>query len=172
MTSVRSPRLRLSMLGATLAVVITLLFLVTWPGAAQGNGPESVPKIPGTPTGPAIDAGIVDVEWNEVEGADSYDVQIFLDDLPGNGIEVVLYGTGAIVRNLPDWGRYYFRVRARSETGMSDWSDHFFMTATGPLSLWKDVPEPVNASSSGIPTISGTAQVGETLMADTSGIAD
>ena len=68
MTSIRSPRLRLSMQGATLAVVITLLFPVPWPGAAQGHGPESVPKIPGTPTGTEIYAGIVDVAWNEGKG--------------------------------------------------------------------------------------------------------
>ena len=43
------------------------------------------------PTGTALWSGMVDLEWNHVRGADSYEIQHFQStewvDLPGNGME-------------------------------------------------------------------------------------
>ena len=57
---------------------------------------------------------------------------------------------------------YEYRVSARNEAGAGEESD------------WVNAEEATasNSTATGAPTISGTAQVGETLTADTSGIAD
>ena len=157
----------------TLAALALLFFAV--PPALAG-GPGSVPDAPEGLAATAVHAGIVDIEWNEAADADAYEVQVMPGGtwipLPGEGIEIAFYGAGAIVRNLPYEGRYYFSVRARNDAGASEWSAHLFVPATGPPSQWADVPEPVNAAATGAPTISGKSQVGETLTADTSGIQD
>ena len=52
--------------------------------------------------GTAIWMGMMDVEWNEAPGAETYEVQYFnmrgWVDLPGDGIRIAFYGAGAIVR--------------------------------------------------------------------------
>ena len=60
---------------------------------------------------------------------------------------------------------YTYRIRAINEHGASERSGWFHID-TSPE------PEPVNSPATGAPTINGTAQVGETLTANTSGIAD
>ena len=67
----------------------------------------------------------------------------------------------------PDTG-YVYRIKARSAAGLSERSD-YFRADTPPEP--EPEPEPNNPATGG-PTISGTARVGETLTADTSGIAD
>ena len=62
--------------------------------------------------------------------------------------------------------RYVYRIKARNAAGLSERSVYF--NADTPA-----VPDPaLNNPATGVPTIIGTAQVGETLTADTSGIAD
>ena len=59
-----------------------------------------------------------------------------------------------------------YRVKAINAVGLSRQSNFVSITPTQPA-------EPAqNSAATGTPTISGTAQVGETLTADTSGIAD
>ena len=132
--------------------------------------------MPDKPTGTAIHVGMVDLEWNEVPRADYYEVQLFYSsdwqDLPGNGVEIAFYGPGAILRNLPHEGRYYFRVRAGNSAGKSEWSGNLFMPATGIPSQWEDVPEPANVPATGTPEISGTARLDGTLVVTISGIED
>ena len=161
------------------AVVLTLAVIVLLFAAAQtafADGPGGVPDTPNGLEASAVHAGIVDIKWNEVEGAESYEVRVMPSgtwiSLPGEGMEIAHYGAGAIVRNLPHEGRYYFSVRARNESGASEWSAFLFVQATGPPSEWSGVPEPVNAAATGTPSIVGRLSVGETLTADTSGIAD
>ena len=59
---------------------------------------------------------------------------------------------------------YTYKIRAINEHGVSE------------LSRWAradtPAPSPANSPATGAPTIAGTAQVGETLTADTSGIVD
>ena len=161
------------------AVVLTLAVIVLLFAAAQtasADGPGGVPDTPNGLEASAVHAGIVDIKWNEVEGAESYEVRVMPSgtwiSLPGEGMEIAHYGAGAIVRNLPHEGRYYFSVRARNESGASEWSAFLFVQATGTPSEWSGVPEPVNAAATGTPSIVGRLSVGETLTADTSGIAD
>ena len=59
--------------------------------------------------------------------------------------------------------RHVYRVKAINAAGLSERSNHVKV----------DPPErEANSPATGAPVITGTAQVGETLMADTSGIAD
>ena len=61
-------------------------------------------------------------------------------------------------------GTYYYGACVDSVTGESDTTNNCSSSVT--------VTVPENSSAIGAPTISGTAQVGQTLTADTSGISD
>ena len=152
----------------------TLTSAATAPVAARPD-PGIAPDTPEKPTGTAVFAGGVDLEWNDVPGADSYDVQLFRNgqwmDLPGDGVEIAFYGAGAIISELDTGSGYWFQVRARNAHGSSDWSDYLFMTSTNQYELGKRA-RPDNAPATGAPVITGTAQVGETLTAGTAGVAD
>ena len=169
-------RLPMLILALLLAVGTALFAAWGFPLPASAEGPESAPGAPETPTGTALHAGIVDVEWNEVEGADSYELQVFLGrdwiDLPGEGIQVSFYGAGAVVRKIQEEGRYTFRVRSRNAHGVSPWSGFKSMPATGVASQWEEVPFPENAPATGEPIVTGVPIVDETLTSDSSNIAD
>ena len=165
-----------AVVGLLALIGIALMLLGPLPASAQADGPQAGPDVPDRPTATAIYEGMVDLEWNDVLGAASYDVQAFYSDwfdLPGDGIEIAFYGPGAIIRGLVPESRYYFRVRASNSLGSSDWSEHPLVNPTGgDFGNWDDVPEPTNSTATGAPTISGTPRVAHTLMADISGIAD
>ncbi len=117
--------LRRSGLAGLVAVAGIVLFLATIAGAyAQGGGTEGVPATPEQPTGTAIWMGVMDVEWNEAPGAETYEVQYFnmrgWVDLPGDGIRIAFYGAGAVVSGLRPSSSYTFRVRAVNSHGASD----------------------------------------------------
>ena len=63
--------------------------------------------------------------------------------------------------------RYAYRVRALGENGEGDLSN-----LAKVITDFAPPPRVENSSATGSPTITGTAQVGETLTADTSGISD
>ena len=137
----------------------------------QGSAPDT----PDRPVGTAVFAGGVDLEWNDVPGADSYDVQLFRNgqwmDLPGDGVEIAFYGAGAIISELDPGSSYWFQVRARNAHGSSDWSNYRQVGSTNQDPLGKRA-RPDNVTASGAPVINGTAQVGESLTADAAGIED
>ena len=139
---------------------------------------------------------LVRLDWQDIEEAGWYVVQYYhLDggdgewlDLPAEGVEIAFHGSGAVVSNL-GYGIHWLRVGAASCAGSSEWSQIVEFIGTQ-ASDWKGVPVPDvaegdeiapcsedadasdNSPATGAPTIDGTAQVGETLEADTSGIAD
>ena len=138
--------------------------------------PGSAPDAPDPAIGTAVFVGGVDLEWNDVAGADSYDVQLFQNgqwiDLPGGGVEIGFYGGGAIISELdPDGSSYWFHVRAKNAHGSSEWSDFNFVETTNESDTGRRA-RPDNVPASGTPVISGTAEIGETLTADTTGIED
>ena len=164
----------------TLPAIVTLVLLTVLAalvaGASAVSAQGAVPDAPDRPVGTAVFIGGVDLEWNEVPGADSYDVQMYRNgqwtDLPGDGIETAFYGAGAIISELdPDGSSYWFRVRARSVHGFSEWSDYNFMASTNESKSGRQA-RPENVPASGEPVINGTAQVGESLTADTSDMED
>ena len=141
------------------------------PVYAQGSAPDT----PDQPVGTAVFVGGVDLEWNDVPGADSYDVQLFRNgqwmDLPGDGVEIASYGAGAIISELDPGSSSWFQVRAGNAHGSSDWSDFRQVGSTNQTTLGKRA-RPDNVAASGAPVINGTAQVGESLTADAAGIED
>ena len=166
--------------GLTLPAMVTLVLMAVLAallvGASAVSAQGSAPDAPDRPVGTAVFIGGVDLEWNEVSGADSYGVQMYRNgqwtDLPGDGIEIALYGAGAIISELePDGSSYWFRVRARSVHGLSEWSDFNFMAPTSQSKSGRRARTD-NVPASGEPAINGTAQVGESLTADTTGIED
>ncbi len=156
---------------ASLAIVVGS----AWPTSLAAQNQPS-PDTPDRPTGTAVFVGGVDLEWNEVSGAESYEVQLYRNarwnDLPGDGVDIAFYGAGAIISGLNHTGfSYYFQVRANNPYGTSDWSEYLLMSSTSEYTSGKR-DRPGNVPATGAPTVSGTAQEGETLTADTSGIAD
>ena len=71
-------------------------------------------------------------------------------------------GTAYADQDVSPDTRYVYRIKAINAAGLSPRSDYFNA----------DTPPPPNNPATGVPTITGTAQVGEILTADTSGITD
>ena len=153
-------------------VAIGILFNWAGPVSAQNAAPAK----PDTPTLRALHQGMVEVDWNDVSGANRYEVQFYTSsgwiDLPnaGLGIEIFFYGSRAVATGLPeDLGYDAFHVRTGNSGGWSEWSEYAWQMTTHNMD-WEDIPvptieptpEPVNTPATGAPMISGTAQVGET----------
>ena len=168
------------------------------PEVAEGDEIEPCPVVLGTPVlsdTETLHHGMVQLNWEDIEDAGWYVVQYYhLDggsgewvDLPAEGVDIAFHGSSAVVSNLH--GLSWLRVRAMSCAGASEWSQIEQSFGTN-ASDWEGVPVPEvaegdeiepcsedadtpdNSPATGAPTISGTAQVGETLTANTSGVAD
>ena len=166
------------------------------PEVAKGDQIDPCPVILGTPvlSGPeTLHHGMVQLDWEDIEDAGWYVVQYYHVksgewlDLPAAGVDIAFHGSSAVVSNLH--GMSWLRVRAVSCAGESEWSqiEQLFGTKA---SDWEGVPVPEvaegdqiepcsedadtpdNSPATGAPAISGTAQVGQTLTANTSGVAD
>ena len=169
------------------------------PEVGEGDEIEPCPVVLGTPVlsnTKTLHHGMVKLDWEDIEDAGWYVVQYYhIDggsgewlDLPAVGVDIAFHGSSAVVSNL-DWGLKWVRVRAASCAGESEWSqiEELYVNRA---SDWEGVPVPEveegdgiepcsedgdttdNSPATGAPTISGTAQVGETLTANTSGVVD
>ena len=109
--------------------------------------PAMPPPRPNPPAGEVTEEGKVELEWDAVSGADSYEVWLShyivfswmsrWVELPfvGSDIDVGGYereniglafgddGRSATATNLPTKSTYYFRIRAVNEAGKSEFSD-------------------------------------------------
>ena len=166
------------------------------PEVEEGDQTEPCPVVLGTPVlsdTEYLHHGMVQLDWEDIEDAGWYVVQYYhLEDgewldLPAEGVDIAFHGSSAVVSNLH--GLSWLRVGAASCDGASEWSQIEQLFGTD-ASDWEGVPVPEvaegdeiepcsedadtpdNSPATGAPTISGTAQVGETLTANTSGIAD
>ena len=95
--------------------------------------PTSPPDAPDAPAGEVTGEGQVRLDWNNVEDASYYQVRFCCGGadwvtLPTGGIEVVFDGSRATVSDLPDYGIYYFSVRAGNGAGVSEWSDYLTLS--------------------------------------------
>ena len=159
-----------------LALVGLAILFAAVPTTAESSGPGKPPDTPEGLEGTAIFVGGVDLEWTDVPGAESYEVQLFRNvqwiDLPGDGVEIAFYGAGAIISQLNHDGyTYWFQVRANNAKGSSEWSDPYLMQPTYHFEEGRK-ERPENVVATGAPAISGTAQVGKVLTADASAIED
>ena len=140
-----------------------------------GPPADGPPEVPDLPEGTAVFVGGVDLEWNDVPGAGSYDVQQYRGGgwtgLPADGVAIAFYGAGAIISGLDPQSSLWFRVRAANGHGVSDWSAMLYMNSTSQFRSGRQA-RPDNEPASGAPAVHGTAQVGESLWADASGIED
>ena len=166
------------------------------PDVEEGDEIEPCPVVLGTPVlsdTENLHHGMVQLDWQDIEDAGWYVVQYYHVksgewlDLPAEGVDIAFHGSSAVASNLH--GLSWLRVQATSCAGESEWSQIEQMFGTN-ASDWEGVPVPEvaegdeiepcsedadtpdNSPATGAPTISGTAQVGEALEADTSGIAD
>ena len=141
---------------------------------AAPRGPDDPPETPLILGHTEIFRDGLDLHWTEVDTAESYDVELYRSRqtivLPGNGFHIAFYGAGAVISGLDLMGAS-FRVRANNVHGSSDWSRRHFAPYGGDPNLYNS-DRPANSPATGAPTVSGKAEVGETLTADVSGIAD
>ena len=127
-----------------------------------------------TSRGEAVYHRRVELDWDDVSGADSYQVQFYDWDaramvvLPFKEITVVFDGSSAVVDKLTGTSFWWLQVRAVNTAGASEWSRVVQILPTKE----SDWEEDTNNQATGAPTIDGTAQVGERLTADTANIAD
>ena len=151
--------------GATVAVM----------AAEPEPEPEEPPAMPTGLTG-TVAHDAVSLTWDDPEDASITGYQILRRnpavDAPGQ-FQVHVEDTGSaattyVDRDVEPDTRYVYRIKARSAAGLSERSD-YFRADTPPEP--EPEPEP-NSPATGSPVILGTAQVGETLTADTSGIGD
>ena len=111
---------------------LTYAVTVTRAEAPQDPTPDNPPDVPDKPIGEVTGTGQVRLDWNDVAGAESYDVRYFDDnwmELPTGGISIVFDGSGGHISRLKDWGRYYFSVRAVNGAGVSEWSEYNTMNS-------------------------------------------
>ena len=159
--------------------------------AVTGDWSDDSNLLTGTPRKvsdpPGIDSltpsdGALTVAWSaptETYGLSvtGYDLRYIRSDTPNKTlsnwtIREDVWSSGALRYTLDDLTngvKYDVGVRALTIAGDGKWS----ATVSGtPLTVPGPEPQQQNSPATGAPTISGTAQVGETLTADTKGIAD
>ena len=133
----------------------------------------NVPAAPSRPTIESVAHNSVTIAWNDPGDSTitGYQVLRRIPAIHGTGVFVVIEDdTGSSETSYEDTTvapetTYVYRVKARNAHGLSGESGD--RSATTPAA-----PTPVNTAATGLPTITGTPQVGETLSVDTSGISD
>ena len=137
------------------------------------GAPTDPPGAPRNLTGTANPDGTVTLSWDAPDDDTVTGYQI-LRRRPTEGENTLLVhqnDTGSTATEYTDSDvtpdvRHVYRVKAVNAAGLSSWSNFVRVTPTQPA-------EPAQSSSAtGVPGISGTVRVGDTLTADTSGIAD
>ena len=115
--------------------------------------------------------GIVDISWDapsqtpanyRVSWAKAGEPYLARTDPAGNAFPTVPFHT---ITGLEEGGEYRIKVRASYSGTSGDWSDEVTATVA-------ESPVVPNTHATGLPVITGTVQVGYTLTADISGIAD
>ena len=148
---------------------------------APSTEETAIPQAPTPPRGPreiggivlnSTIPGVIDVSWDAPgETPANYRVMwtkvgesyLTWTDLTGNAFPTVPSHT---ITGLEDGWQYQIKVRASYNGTAGDWSDEVTATTAAGAAI---VP---NTPATGLPVITGTAEVGQTLAADASGIAD
>ena len=154
----------------------------TLASAATGAVAAAQPaEPPAKPTGLSATAlhDSVTLTWND-PGDDSITGYVILRRVRVNNVggefSELVADTGSAATSYTDdtvaaGTTYTYRIKAINGAGTSERSRWFHIdTPSAPAP--EPASEPANSAATGAPAISGTAQVGETLTANTSGIAD
>ncbi len=167
-----STRLRALRLGHTLGVtlLVGLVLSASQPALAQVG---SSPATPARPTVASVTHDAVSITWTDPGDSSITDYQVLRRNpaIHDPGVfGVIEDDTGSSDTSYEDTDvtpetSYVYRVKARNAHGLSGRSS--YVNATTPADT-----TPPNTAPTGQPAITGTAQVGETLSADTSGISD
>ena len=167
-----STRLRALRLGHTLGVtlLVGLVLSASQPALAQVG---SSPATPARPTVASVTHDAVSITWTDPGDSSITDYQVLRRNpaIHDPGVfGVIEDDTGSSDTSYEDTDvtpetSYVYRVKARNAHGLSGRSS--YVNATTPADT-----TPPNTAPTGQPAITGTAQVGETLRADTSGISD
>ena len=163
------------MIAAAMTTVLILTFAAAMTVSAQADGPDWKQAPTGLTVTAGDQAGELDITWDpnpqtsktlsDYRVTWTPDGQAFKSN---DHTEWYAYPTTnqVSVTGLDAGEAYQVRVRARYDDGRkSSWSDVATGQAAAPTA-------PTNSAATGQPTITGTAEVGETLTAATSGIAD
>ena len=118
--------------------------------------------------GACVDA--VSLSWDDPGDMSITDYQVLRRDKGLHAVGVLLAdvddtgsaSTAYVDEDVMLGARYVYRIKARNAAGLSERSEWFDVDMPA-------APTPANSPATGAPTISGTAQVGETLTADTTG---
>ena len=160
---------------AVLAVAAALFAIYVYPAYAQeGSAPDKPRGLEATAS-----HGSVTLTWDnpQDDSITGYVIlrRVRINDQGGDFSELVAdTGTAALTYTddtVAASTTYTYRIKAINEHGTSERSRWYHINT--PEAPPPDTPpEPDNSPATGAPTITGAAQAGETLAADTTGIAD
>ena len=155
---VRGPGLTQLLLWPRLAVlaVLALAALAALGGrvALASGDPLSAPE---NISGVALHTGMVSLDWDDVTGAESYEVEYWNGHnwlrlpSPADGITASFDGSEVILDGLHDERRVEVQIRAVNASGVSEWSAIYSMTSTGAVGF-RGVPRPRVAGTPDAPT--------------------
>ena len=134
----RLPNPRLTTRAVTVLAVLAAvaMFALAPGGGSVANAQEGVPGKPKDLTGRLLQFGSAELDWNDVEGAETYEAQ-YWDNTDGSNNfwadppSVEYDGSSAVLSGLPNQQVFYFQVRARDPVGPSEWSDYIRVTNPG-----------------------------------------
>ena len=113
---------------------------------APGSGTSGL-DTPVIQTSEAIHHRMVKLGWDDVDGADGYEVQFYRNGseewvtLPTGDFASVFNGSSVVVSGLPENDFWFFQVRATGCGGPSEWSEILMMVSTKATD-WEGVPVP------------------------------
>ena len=151
-------------------VFVALMLTVSSPALVKGDNP---PAVPAQPTVDTVSHDSVSISWADPGDSSITGYQVLRRNVEIHGervFEVIEDDTGTAATSYEDTTvapetTYRYRVKARNAHGLSGWSKVARVATPA-------APLPANEAPTGLPTVTGTVRVGETLTADTSGISD
>ena len=134
----RLPNLRLTTRAVTVLAVLAAvaMFALAPGGGSVANAQEGVPDKPKDLTGRLLQFGSAELDWKDVQGAETYEAQYWDNTDTSNNFwadppSVEYDGSSAVLSGLPNQHVFYFQVRARNPVGPSEWSDYIRVTNPG-----------------------------------------
>ena len=143
---------------AVLAVVaLAALAALAAQGGRVALASGDPPSAPENISGVALHTGMVSLDWDDVTGAESYEVEYWNGHnwlrlpSPADGITASFDSSAVILDGLHDERRVEVQIRAVNASGVSEWSAIYSMTSTGAVGF-RGVPRPRVAGTPDAPT--------------------